>query len=407
MSKVIVFLADGMADEPLKKLGGKTPLEFVDTPAMDSIARKGASGTFLSLPEGYPTSSDAANMSVLGYSLPDCYPGRGPLEAVSQGIELGENDFAWRCNLVNAANDIMVDYSSGHIKNEISSQLIYALKKEFDDDKLTFYPGLSYRNLLILHGDEFSDKILYKKPDSSEGKPLADLKLIPEDSNDIKAIYTIEVLSALMEKTAEFLKNHSLNSNLKVPANMIWPWSPGKKPALPAFSELYNGRKGAVITAVDVIGGIAKCAKMDVLQVEGATGFIDTNYKGKAQAAINAVNDYDFIYLHIEAIDECSHIGDLKLKMQAINDFENKIVAPVMNALEGRDITFAVLPDHPVPIELRKHTRTPVPVAICGKHITPDSIQHYSELLAPDGALGLMKGDGFMKKLFADKSFRN
>ena len=400
MSKIIVFLADGMADEPLEQLAGKTPLEAVDTPEMDSIATKGASGTLLTLPEGYPTSSDVANMSVLGYSLPDCYPGRGPLEAVSQGVKLGENDFAWRCNLVNVENGILVDYSAGHIDDTVSSQLIQALKEKFDSDKITFYPGVSYRNLLILHGDEFSDKISYKKPDSSQGTHIADLKLTPNDPDDPKAVHTVEFLSNLMNETVELLKNHPLNANIKTPANMIWPWSPGQKPALPAFSELYNSKKGAVITAVDVIAGIAKCAEMDVLHVDGATGFIDTNYEGKAQTAINAIKDYDFIYLHVEAIDECSHMGDLKLKMQAIKDFDSKIVAPVIKALGKEDITFGVLPDHPVPINLRKHTRTPVPVAICGKHIQPDILKQYSETLAPEGSLGFMQGNEFMKKLF-------
>lgn len=400
MSKVIVFLADGMADEPLEQLGGKTPLEAVNTPAMDSIAARGASGTLLTLPKGYPTSSDAANMSVLGYSLPDCYPGRGPLEAVSQNIDLKENDFAWRCNLVNVENGILIDYSSGHIDDAVSSQLIQALKEKFDNNKLTFYPGVSYRNLFVLHGDEFSDQVLYKKPDSSQGEVIADLKLLPKDPNDAKAIHTVKFLSALMQETAEFLQNHPLNADLKAPGNMIWPWSPGRKPALPSFADLYAGRKAAVITAVDVIAGIAKCAKMDVLHVDGATGFIDTNYEGKAQAAIDGIKDYDFIYLHVEAIDECSHMGDLKLKMQAINDFENRIVAPVMKALEGQDITYGILPDHPVPINLRKHTRTPVPVAICGKHIQADTLQQYSETLAPKGGIGFMQGNQFMTKLF-------
>ena len=208
----------------------------------------------------------------------------------------------------------------------LSSQLMQALKEKFDSDKITFHPGVSYRNLFILHGDEFSDKISYKKPDSSQGKPVADLKLAPKNSDDTKALHTVEFLSNLMDETAELLKKHPLNADLQVPANMIWPWSPGKNPALPTFAELYNGRKGAVITAVDVVAGIAKCAEMDVLHVDGATGFIDTNYEGKAQTAVNAIKDYDFIYLHVEAIDECSHMGDLKLKMQAINDFENKVV---------------------------------------------------------------------------------
>jgi 2,3-bisphosphoglycerate-independent phosphoglycerate mutase len=399
MSKVILFLADGMGDEPLEELDGKTPLEAVDTPAMDSIAEKGASGTFLSLPDGFPTSSDVANMSVMGYDLPTCYPGRGPLEAVSQDLKLEADDFAWRCNLVTVNSDTLLDYSCGQLDKDIALQLINDLQKEFGSSKVSFHPGVSYRNLLVLHGDEFSDKILYQKPDSSQGMPLNHLQLTPLEYDDEKAVHTVNFLIDLQEKTSEFLNNHPLNANLAKPANMIWPWSPGKKPCLPKFSEKYNGMKGAVITAVDVIAGIAKCAEMDVLNVEGATGFIDTNYNGKAEMAIKNIDKYDFIYLHVEAIDECSHMGDLKLKMQAIKDFDSKIVAPVLEAMKDRDVTFAVLPDHPVPIKLQKHTRTPVPVAVCGPAIQPDTIKNYSEATAPDGKLGFMHGDELIKLL--------
>ncbi len=401
MSKVIIFLADGMADEPLEELEGKTPLEAVDTPAMDSIAAKGSNGTFLSLPDEFPTSSDVANMSVLGYDLPSCYPGRGPLEAVSQDIELSPNDIAFRCNLINVADGILVDYSSGHIDNAVSSEIINDLQAKFGNEKVSFYPGVSYRNLLVLNGNEFSDEVLNHKPDSCQGMNIEELKLKPINAEDKKAEYTAEFLLSLQSKTAEFLSGHPKTANLANPANMIWPWSPGKQPALPSFSEKYKGKKGAVITAVDVIAGIAKCAKMDVIPVVGATGFIDTNYEGKAQAAIETINDYDFVYLHVEAIDECSHMGDLKLKMKAINDFENRIVAPVIDALKGEDINYAILPDHPVPIKLRKHTRTPVPVAICGPNIESDNILKYSEILAPKGSLGVLKEDELMNKLFS------
>ena len=401
-SKAIVFLADGMADEPLEELGGRTPLEAVDTPFMDSIAAAGASGTFLSLPEGFPTSSDAANMSVLGYDLATTYPGRGPIEAVAKDIALRDNDFAWRCNLVHADGGLLVDYSSGHIDNKLSSQILGALKSELDSEKITFHPGVSYRNILVLHGDEFSDDILYSKPDSSQGEPLDSLVLKPKHPGDLKALHTIGFLSDISRKASDVLKKFPLPPNLKNPPNMIWPWSPGRKPSLPPFSDLYGIGRAAVITAVDVVAGIAKCAKMDVIHVEGATGFIDTNYEGKAQAAIRCIDDYDFIYLHVEAIDECSHMGDMSLKMHAIKDFESRIVAPVLMALKGRDISFALLPDHPVPIKLRKHTRTPVPVAIQARHIMPDSIRTYSESQAPRGSLGLMRGDQFIRKLLFD-----
>jgi 2,3-bisphosphoglycerate-independent phosphoglycerate mutase len=384
-----------MADEPIESLGGKTALEAVDTPAMDSIAANGSSGTFLSLPPGFPTSSDVANMSVMGYDLASCYPGRGPLEAVSQDVNLANSDFAWRCNLVTIENSILTDYSAGHIDEIAAKRLMNTLQEKLGNERVTFHSGVSYRNLLVLHGDEFSSDVLYHKPDSSQGEHLDELALEPLTPGDEKAIHTIEFLNDLCDKAAAIL---AAPEN-KTAGNAIWPWSSGKKPDLPAFSKLYPGKTGAVITAVDVIKGIAKCAGMDVVEVPGATGFTDTNYAGKASAAIEAAEKYDFVYLHVEAIDECSHMGDLEMKMSAIKDFDSKIVAPVLNALKGEPARFAVLPDHPVPIRLRKHTRTPVPVSVCGTGIASDSIRSYSETLAPSGDLKHLKGEELMRFL--------
>lgn len=394
--KAVVFLADGMADEPVEALGGKTPLEAVDTPYMDSIARNGASGTFLTLPEGFPTSSDAANMSVLGYELASFYPGRGPIEATSRGIQLGPDDVAWRCNLVTVENGILRDYSAGHISKERAKAFMDALAAKFNSDKVTFCSGVSYRNLLVLHGAEFSADIDYFKPDSSQDLPVSELRM---KAKTPAAQHTVDFVEKLMTGAAAFLADHPLNKNGEVPANWIWPWSPGRKPSFPGFSGKYDGRSAAVITAVDVISGIAKCAGMDVIPVEGATGYLDTNYAGKAEAAIKAIENHDFVYVHLEAIDECSHEGNLQHKMQAISDLENKIIKPVMTALAGRDLTFAILPDHPVPLRLRAHTRTPVPVAICGPHIVPDAVRHYSEKDAPKGSLGFMHGEEFVRKV--------
>lgn len=396
MSKSILFLADGMADEPIEELGGKTPLEAARTPNMDSIALNGASGTFLSLPDGFPTSSDVANMSVMGYDLAKCYPGRGPIEAVSQDIPLKENDVAWRCNLVTVENGILKDYSAGHIENEVSKQLMECLQFKLGNEKISFYPGVSYRNLLLLHGKEFSDKIKFFKPDSNQGEPVDQLKLKPFDDSK-EAVETVIFLESIMEEAGKILSENPLNKGKENPANRIWPWSPGRKPSFESFSDKYAGKKGAVISAVDVIFGIAKCAGMDVIKVAGATGYIDTNYKGKAEAAVEALKDHDFVYLHVEAIDECSHMGNLELKMKAIEDFDSKIVGPVMSALKDEKVTFAILPDHPVPIKLKKHTRTPVPVVICGPHIQKDAVFVYSENSAKTGGLGFLKNDELMK----------
>lgn len=397
--KSIVFLADGMADEPLIELGGKTPLEYANTPNMDFIAKNGASGLFVSLPEGFPTSSDVANMSVLGYDLFQYYPGRGPIEAVSQGIDLKEKDIAFRCNLVTIKDEILTDYSAGHIDNKDSAELMKFLQCELGSDKATFYSGVSYRNILVLHGDEFSPNIDCSKPDACQGMKISDLAYkalsnIPETAN------TVKFLTELVEKSRLLLAEHPLVREKKLAVSSIWPHSPGRKPSFPKFSDLYKGKRGAIISAVDVIFGIGICAGMDIIKVPGATGFIDTNYAGKVEAAIHALKDHDFIYLHVEAIDECSHMGRLDLKLKAIEDFDSKIVGPFLDTLKYmKDISYAILPDHPVPVKLRKHTRTPVPAAVMGPHIKPDSVQSYSEKDAQHGSLGFIKENELMRIL--------
>ena len=398
--KAIIFLADGMADDPLDELGGRTPLEYAETPGMDTIAREGSSGTFLTLPEGLPTSSDVANMSMLGFRPEKNYPGRGPIEAVAQGIELGPDDVAWRCNLVYASNDgVLRDYSAGHISEADASALMAALQKELGGPEVTFYPGVSYRNLLVLHGKRFSPRVNYFKPDSSQDMPLDELRLSPADSS-AEAADTVAFLRDLEERAASLLAAHPVNAGKASPANRIWPWSPGRRPRLPAFGVQYPGRTGAVISAVDVIRGIGRCSGMSVIDVPGATGFLDTNYKGKADAALAAIDKYDLVYLHLEAIDECSHMGDLKLKLRAIAEFDRFIVSPVLAALADRkDINFAILPDHPVPIRLRKHTTTPVPVAAMGPGFARDGVTAFSERLAPSGALGHLDGDALVRRL--------
>ena len=398
--KAIIFLADGMADDPLAELGGKTPLEYAHTPGMDSIAARGCSGTFRTLPDGLPTSSDVANMSVMGYYPEQNYPGRGPIEATAQGIELGPDDIAWRCNLVYASEDgVLRDYSAGHISEKDAAELMKALQDEFGSDEVTFYSGVSYRNLLVLHGKRFSDKVNYFKPDSSQDLPLDELYLSPADDSQ-EAADTVAFLRDLEEKAAKFLASHPVNAGKAAPGNRIWPWSPGRRPKLPRFNIQYKGKIGAIISAVDVIKGIGRCSGMTVLHVPGATGFVDTNYKGKAEAALAALETHDFVYLHVEAIDECSHMGDLTLKLQAIEEFDKYIVSPVLKALEGRDdVNVAVLPDHPVPIKLRQHTTTPVPVAAAGPDFTPDEITSYNEKLAPGGTLGALDGDKLVRRL--------
>jgi len=397
--KYVIFLGDGMADEPIAGLEGKTPLQVAKTPNMDRIAREGQSGSFLTLPEQFPTSSDVANLSVLGYNLATCYTGRGPLEAGARGIDLGPDQIALRCNLITVKEGILEDYSGGHISNEESQNLMAALEEEFGSDEARFYPGVSYRNLLILTGERFSPGLHYHKPDSSQGFAFNDILITPEGK---EAIETADFINDLTIRSLPFLEKHPLNRERvekgKPPANMIWPWSPGKKPALIPFHEKY-GKTGAVISAVDVIFGIAYFAGMEGIKVEGATGFIDTNYEGKAEAALKALEKHDFVYLHVEATDEVGHMGDLELKIKTIEEFDRRCIGYFLERFEG-DLVAAVLPDHPVPVKLRKHTRTPVPVSICGPHIKPDPILEYNELECPKGDLGYMKGDELMKRIF-------
>ena len=396
--KTVLVLTDGMADEPLPELGGKTPVEYANTPNMDTIAREGACGLFRSLPEGFPTSSDVANMSVMGYDPAVYYSGRGPLEALSQGIDLQPDDIAWRCNLVWVNNGVLMDYSAGHIENNLARQIIADLAKEFNCDDFTFYPGVSYRNLLVLHGKKFTEKIVYEKPDDSQGKKVSKLLLKPA-GNTPESRQTVTLLNNLMKNSRKFLENHPLNKGREGPANMIWLWSPGKRPHFPSFADKYNGVKAAIISAVDVIFGLGQCAGMDIIRVPGATGFIDTNYEGKADAAINALKDHDFVYLHVEAADECSHMGDLQLKLKAIEDIDYRLIGRLRRQLPNAPVTLAVLPDHPVPIKLRVHTRDPVPVAIYGPHIAKDHCERYSEPVAATGALGFLEGDKLMKTI--------
>jgi 2,3-bisphosphoglycerate-independent phosphoglycerate mutase len=400
--KTIIFLPDGMADEPLSELGGRTPLQHVDTPGMDRIAREGRSGTLLTLPKDYPTSSDVANMSVLGCDLKTEYCGRGVLEAASQGIPLGPQDIAFRCNLISVAADgTLADFSGGHIAQADAEALIRELNAAFSDGVVRFHPGVSYRNLLILSEGGYSAAVYCEKPDDNPGNPVAEhLPRAEAPAGES----TAALLRDLMARAATVLAASEVNRRAvaegRLPANGIWLWSPGRAGAIRTLRERH-GISSAVISAVDVIKGLGRCLGMDVIPVPGATGYIDTNYEGKAQAAIAAIQTHDLVYVHVEAIDEVSHAMDLKLKLKAIEDFDRRIVVPVMRAC-GKGVRYVVLPDHPVPIRIGKHTRTPVPVALCGPGIVPDGVEVFDECAAPCGALGALFGPELMEYLFGE-----
>ena len=401
MSRVptVIFVGDGMADEPIAALDGRTPLQHARTPAMDSIARDGRSGTLLTLPDGFPTSSEVANMSILGCDLPTEYCGRGPLEAAGRNIPLGPEDTAFRMNLVTVEHGILRDFSGGHIAQEDAEALVAALQEQFGNDKITFHPGLSYRNILVLTGQEFSHKLKTHKPDDNHGNAVSDH--LPSPLTD-GAQDTSTLLRRLIEEAPAVLEAHPVNRRLvsegKPMANGIWPWNGGKAGALRTLDDKY-GITGAVISAVDVIVGLGRCLGMDVLTVKGATGYIDTNYEGKADAAIEALKDHDLVFAHVEGIDEVSHAQDLEKKIAAIEDFDARLVARVLDAA-GPDINAAVLPDHPVPIALGKHTRAPVPVSVRMHGNAPDAVQTFDEIACPTGSLGAMANGDLMALLF-------
>jgi 2,3-bisphosphoglycerate-independent phosphoglycerate mutase len=386
--KAIVFLGDGMADEPVPELGNRSPLQAASTPAMDRIAREGRSGTLLTLPEGFPTSSDVANMSVLGCDLRTELCGRGPLEAASQGLQLGPNDFAFRVNLVtHDERGILRDYSGGQVPNEEARAAIDRLNAALGSDKIRFHPGLSYRNLLILSGTEFSADLLCDKPDDNHGNPVAEhLPLASSPAGE----RTAAVLRDLIARADEVLQGKQ--------ANGIWPWSGGRVGAIHKVTDRY-GITAAVISAVDVIRGLGRCMGMDVISVEGATGYIDTNYEGKADAAIEAVRTHDFVFVHVEALDEVSHAQDLRLKIHTIEDFDKRLIGRVMASVDS-SVTLAVLPDHPVPVLTGRHTRTAVPVSIRRADWAPDGVQTYDEVACLAGSLGPLRGRAFMDLLF-------
>jgi 2,3-bisphosphoglycerate-independent phosphoglycerate mutase len=398
-AKTIIFLGDGMADEPIASLGDKTPLQAANTPAMDSIARAGQSGTLLTLPEGFPTSSDVANMSVLGCDLPTEFCGRGPLEAAGRGIPLAPGDIAFRLNLTTVTDGILTDFSGGHIAQDDAEVLIEALATELGSDTVRFYPGVSYRNLLVISGETASADIKTDKPDDNQGNLVAE-HLPKVTSPEGEA--TANLLNDLIVKAGPLLANHPINQKAvtegRDPANAIWPWSGGSAGALKTLSDKY-GISSAVISAVDVINGLGRCLGMDVINVPGATGYIDTNYEGKADAAIEALKTHDFVYVHVEAVDEVSHAQDLELKLKAIEDFDTRVVGRVLAAI-GPDITTVVLPDHPVPISLGKHTRIPVPVSVNCPGVEPDAVQTFDEIACPTGTIGAIANGDLMALLF-------
>ncbi|MCX6842768.1 MAG: cofactor-independent phosphoglycerate mutase [candidate division WOR-3 bacterium] len=415
--RFVVFLADGAADLPISELGNKTPLQVANKPAIDRIARLGRCGSFVTVDDDMPPGSEVANLTVLGYDPHECYQGRGVIEAASMGVQLRDADIAMRCNLICIADGRIKNHSAGHISTEEAHKLICHVDRYLGCDDVRFFPGISYRHLLLLSsGDSSTLEPLNPRtlepisvdfecfpPHDHVGELAEDLMIVAK-SDEAKS--TVDRLNDLVRCSWELLSRHAVNQARvkagKDPANSIWFWSQGRKPKMKTHKEQY-GITGAVISAVDLIKGLGVYAGLDVIDVPGATGLIDTNYEGKADACLKALDDHDFVFVHVEASDEAGHAKDLKQKILAIEYLDSRLVARVMKGLEDRGIeaTVAVLPDHLTPVAQGNHVHGPVPVAIWNPHLTPDSVQSYDESACASGSLGMLHGSDFIRTLLS------
>ncbi len=402
--KTVIILGDGMSDHPVKALDGKTPLMVAKKPHIDRIACEGACGLFKSIPDGMPNGSAVANLSVLGYDPRVCFSGRGTLEAASMGVELGAEDVAMRCNLLCIDDDGRIkNHSAGHISTEESHQLIADLDRELGggsgDRPAKFHPGVSFRHVLSLPGGWASAEFDCAPPHDHVGEREVDLQPTAKSEG---AAETVERLIQLQRDARELLENHPVNVIRrelgKDPANAMWVWSPGKRPTMQTFNDLY-GKTGAVISAVDLVQGLGIYAGLEKIIVPGATGLYDTNYEGKAQAALDALERHDFVYVHVEATDEAGHERNLDLKIRCIEYLDDRITRTILDGIEARgyEARVAVLPDHPTPVETGAHASDPVPVAVMGVGIAPDGVDRYDEDAVIRGSLGLLEGDRFLR----------
>jgi 2,3-bisphosphoglycerate-independent phosphoglycerate mutase len=391
-----------MADEPVPALGNKTPMQYAFKPGMDRLAAMGCSGLLSTVPAGMSPGSEVANLSVLGYDPEKTLEGRGVLEAASMGIEVENDEIAMRCNLICIENGLIKNHSAGHISTDEATELIEFLNNAIGSDCIKFFPGVSYRHVLKIRGG--NKQLDCIPPHDVMGTDFRSVLIRPKSKD---AVATAEQLNALIFKSQSVLENHPINlrrqADGKDPANSIWPWSPGSKPRMKPFAKMFPVASGAVISAVDLIRGIGVCAGLHVLDVEGTTGLYDTNYEGKAQAAIDALATHDFVYLHIEAPDEAGHEGDPLLKVRTIEDIDRRVVQPVITACAGlqQPIAITLLPDHPTPCAIKTHTSEPVPFTFYKPTVPPDQVQRFDEFEAAKGAFPLLKGDEFMKMLLS------
>ena len=399
--KYIIILGDGMADEPIPALGNRTPLQVAKTPWMDKLARRGQSGILHTIPEGTTPGSEVANLSVLGYDPMQVLEGRGSLEAASMGVAIEPGEMVLRCNLISIENGKIKNHSAGHISSEDAGILIRHLNEKLCEDAARFFPGVSYRHLLKL---KTGNKHIHCSPPHDVTGMEFEKMLIRAVIPEAKA--TADFLNALILRSQDILEKHPVNlrrkAEGKAPANSIWPWSPGYKPRMQTLSELYPIRSGAVISAVDLIKGIGIYAGLEVIEVQGATGLYDTNYEGKAQAALKALREKDLVYLHVEASDEAGHEGNIELKIQTIEYLDNRILKTILEETVQwtEPVTIALLPDHPTPCRIKTHTAEPVPFVIYKPGETPDAVKQFDEFSVRQGFYGELKGDEFIKNIF-------
>ena len=402
--KHIIILGDGMADHAIDRLGGKTPLQYADTPYMNFLAKQGKTGMLNTIPDGFLPGSEVANTAILGYDLNKVYEGRGPLEAASIGYEMQPNDMAIRCNIIELANGRIKNHHGGHLTTEEGNLLIKFLDKELGNDQVKFITGIQYRHLLVIKNG--NKHITCAPPHDHPNEEWKPLLVKPEEgyteynSDRMTPQATADLLNDLIIKSQSLLANHPFNRQRTEKANSIWPWSGGYRPSMSTLMQLYPDIKsGSVISAVDLIRGIGHYAGLDIIKVPGATGLANTNYEGKASAAIEALKKQDFVFLHIEASDEAGHDGDLDLKLQTIRYLDARIVKPVYEAVSEWEepVCIALLPDHPTPIEIRTHVKEPVPFAIWHRGIQPDKVTTYDEKSCTRGEYGLLSLQQFME----------
>ena len=427
--KHIIILGDGMADLPVERLGGKTLLQYANKPMMDQLAKEGRCGRLITVPEGFPPGSEVANTAILGYDLNKVYEGRGPLEAASIGYEMADDDFAIRCNIITLEDGKIITHNCGNLETEDARMLIDYLNENLAKpinererlrvgapagmgcERVKFITGIQYRHLLVIKGG--NKHIVCAPPHDHPNEEWRGLLVksccdTATDTTDLTPQETADLINEMILKSQELLAKHPFNIERakrgERQANSIWPWSGGYRPSMETLMQQYpQVKSGTVISAVDLIRGIGHYAGLKIVEVEGATGLADTNYEGKAQAAIEALEKDDFVFVHVEASDEAGHDGDLELKLKTIEYLDQRLIAPIYNKVVTWDepVCIAVLPDHLTPVEQRIHVGQPVPFLIWHRGIEPDEVQQYDEVSCVSGSYGLLKLNEFMQALMS------